>query len=181
MNLNSGNPQQVMIRNFYVCLTHNQNLLVILYIVDTILNIYFELFTMSAVIFLASICLHLATVLGQFKEQLIESENSNKSQEQITLEEWKKRYTQMIKTIDDVDSCVSPYTCYTTCVYTYGVMAAIYAVTMFCDETTIVYRVKVVMKALLPLGSLMVCAVTVDCQVHKNEFPSGTDKGWHVY
>ncbi len=164
--LDSGDPnQRILLVNYFGCLTDNLTVLVILYTIDTILAMLFELITLAAVVYSASICLCAAHILGQTSRQLVTLEDCKELKIEKALEKWKIKYVQMVKIIEDVDSSVSPHSCYTICVFTYGVLAALYAVIMFCNETNLVYSVKVVMKALLPLGSLMICAVTVDFQV----------------
>lgn len=153
--------QKIMINKFYSCLSDN----LILYIIDVVLEISFEFFTLVAVVYFASICLNTAIILGQLNKQLRLLCHSKELSNEKVFEDWKRRHTQLVKAVENVDACVSPFSCYIICTYTYGVLGAIYVVMMWCEDVTTIYSVKVVMKALLPLGTLMMCAVTVDCQV----------------
>ncbi len=162
MKINISNQhQKVLIRNYYDCLTGS----LILFTIDTVLDMYFELCALISVTYLASICLHTAHEIAQLDRELSKLDESKNMCKQAGLEEWKKKHRQLVKTIEMVDLCVNPYTCYSVCIFTYGVLAAIYSLNVWCEHLTVIYSMKIVMKALLPLGTLMICAVTVDWQV----------------
>ncbi len=166
--LNSGDEQQkIVLRNHYSCLSEDLNLLVLLYTVETVLEISIEFVTLTLVIYFASVCVQTTHVLSIFNHHLLTLDDSKQLDKGSAIEQWKTKIVQLISIIDNVDVCVSPFSCVVTCAATYGMLGAIYAITMFCDGSTTIYKMNQVMRALLPLGSLMMCAVTVDWQVRK--------------
>ena len=132
------------------------------------MEIWLQIFLHTSVIYFASLYI---CFVEEFKLIYKELEKLNKScQVEEYFIKWRKSYCEVAQLVADLNDNFQTYLCYIIVIYTYGIMGALYNVTVSCGGISSL--VIWMLRYLFPVFTVMCSAVAVSVQVrliyHKN-------------